>query len=68
MTAAEKFSELPAPLRGGIWMMTAALSFTVMTALIRNVAQEIHPFEIAFFRILTNLLLMMPFVLRFLGR
>jgi drug/metabolite transporter (DMT)-like permease len=45
-------------------MMAAALSFTIMTTLIRDVASEVHPFEIAFFRVLTNLLLMMPFVLR----
>ena len=45
-------------------MMAAALSFTIMTALVREVAQDIHPFEIAFFRVLTNLLLMLPFVWR----
>lgn len=51
-------------LRGGAWMMAAALSFTIMTTLIREVATDIHPFEIAFFRALTNLLLMLPFVWR----
>jgi drug/metabolite transporter (DMT)-like permease len=45
-------------------MMAAALAFTVMTTLIRHVATEIHPFEIGFFRALTNLLLMVPFVVR----
>lgn len=45
-------------------MMAAALSFTIMTALVREVARDIHPFEIAFFRVLTNLLLMLPFVWR----
>lgn len=45
-------------------MMSAALSFTVMTALIRYLATEIHPFEIGFFRAAVNLLLMVPFVLR----
>jgi drug/metabolite transporter (DMT)-like permease len=45
-------------------MMAAALSFTIMTTLIREVADEVHPFEIAFFRVLTNLLLMLPFALR----
>lgn len=52
-------------LRGGLWMMAAALAFTVMTVLIRDVAASgIHPIQIAFFRALTNLLLMMPFVVR----
>jgi len=45
-------------------MMGAAASFTIMTALIRVIAQEIHPFEIGFFRTITNLILMIPFVLR----
>ena len=45
-------------------MTAGALSFTIMTTLIREVAQEIHPFEIGFFRCLTNLLCMLPFVFR----
>jgi len=45
-------------------MIGAAASFTIMTALIRVIAQEIHPFEIGFFRTITNLILMIPFVLR----
>jgi len=45
-------------------MMSAAVSFTVMTTLIRYLATEIHPFEIGFFRAVVNLLLMVPFVLR----
>ena len=45
-------------------MMAAALSFTIMTTLIREVATDVHPFQIAFFRVLVNLLLMLPFVLR----
>ena len=44
--------------------MAAALSFTIMTALIREVARDIHPFEIALFRTVTNLLLMLPFAVR----
>ena len=45
-------------------MAAAALSFTLMTALIREVAKDVHPFEIAFFRVVTNLLLMLPFAIR----
>lgn len=59
---------MPAALKGGLWIMGAALTFTIMTALIRETAASgVHPFEIAFFRALTNLLLMMPFVLRTRG-
>ncbi len=55
---------VPAALRGGLWMMAAALAFTVMTTLIRRVAVEIHPFEIAFVRAAVNLVLMIPYAMR----
>ncbi|MEE8333961.1 MAG: DMT family transporter [Alphaproteobacteria bacterium] len=50
--------------RGGLWMLAGALSFTLMTALIREVAQEIHPFEVGFFRTVVNFLLILPFAIR----
>lgn len=55
---------MPAAIRGGLWMVASAASFTVMTALIREAAAHVHPFEIAFFRALINLFLMIPFALR----
>lgn len=58
------FGSIPPAVRGGLWMMFAALSFTVMTTLIRHIAVEIHPFEIAFIRALVNLLLLLPFAIR----
>lgn len=67
MRAGIWFARLPPVLRGGLWMMNAALSFTIMTALIRKVGHEVHPFEIAFFRTSTNLVLMAPFAWR-MGR
>lgn len=60
----QRFGALPPTLRGGLWMMAAALSFTIMTTLIRETARDVHPFEIAFFRTSTNLILMLPFALR----
>jgi drug/metabolite transporter (DMT)-like permease len=57
-------NKLPAGIRGGLWMAAAAASFTVMTTLIRQAATNVHPVEIAFFRALTNLLLMIPFAVR----
>ena len=51
-------------LRGGLWLMGAALSFTLMTAFIREAAQHIHPFEIAFVRVVVNLVLLLPFLLK----
>lgn len=55
---------MPPAIRGGLWMAAAAASFTVMTALIRETAKEVHPFEIAFFRALVNLVLMLPYAIR----
>jgi drug/metabolite transporter (DMT)-like permease len=55
---------LPAALRGGLWMAAAAVAFTVMTTLIRETAKGVHPFEIAFFRALVNFALMLPFAIR----
>lgn len=45
-------------------MAAAAAAFTVMTTLIREAATSVHPFEIAFFRALVNLLLMLPYAIR----
>lgn len=45
-------------------MVAAAAAFTVMTTLIRETAKEVHPFEIAFFRALVNLILMLPYAIR----
>lgn len=59
---------MSAALRGGLWMVAAAASFTLMTTLIREVAGGgIHPFEIGFFRTVVNLLLMIPFIVRTRG-
>ena len=48
-------------------MSAAAAAFTLMTTFIREAAKEVHPFEIAFFRALVNLILMLPFALRMGG-
>lgn len=64
MSQTTYFSRLSPTVQGGVWMTAGALSFTIMTTLIREVAQDIHPFEIGFFRCLTNLLCMLPFVFR----
>jgi drug/metabolite transporter (DMT)-like permease len=45
-------------------MAAAAVAFTIMTTLIRETAKSVHPFEIAFFRALVNLALMIPFAAR----
>jgi drug/metabolite transporter (DMT)-like permease len=64
MTVESRFTAAPPVVRGAFWMICAAASFTIMTALVRKMAGEIHPFEIGFVRVVTNLVLMLPFAFR----
>ena len=54
-----KFIALSAPMRGAIWMLLACVFFAVVGILVRQISKEIHPFEIAFFRALIVLLIML---------
>ena len=47
-------------LRGALLMAAAAVAFAVMHGSVRWVSAEIHPFEIAFFRNLFGLLVLIP--------
>jgi len=47
-------------------MVMAATCFTAMLSTIRFVAQDLHPFEIAFFRYLVTMIWMAPTLIRFL--
>jgi len=53
-----------AALRGMALMLLATVSFSVMHAMIRHVSAEVHPFEIAFFRNLFGLAIVIPWFLR----
>ena len=55
---------ISAPLRGIILMALAALLFACMHAVIRHVSASLHPFEIAFFRNVFALLLVLPWFIR----
>ncbi len=52
------------PVRAALWMVGAALFFSGLSALIRQLGQEMHPFEVAFFRNLFGFLFMVPWVMR----
>ena len=45
--------------RGGLWMVCAGACWAVMSGMIRYLADELHPFEIAFFRVLFGAFLML---------
>lgn len=63
-TIFDRFAAIPAPLRGAIWALIAALSSAVAAALIRYVSKTYHPFEVAFFRSVFALLFMAPWLVR----
>lgn len=55
---------LPAPLAGALLMALAAAAFSVMHAAIRHLSAEMHPFEIAFFRVFFGFFALAPVFLR----
>ena len=63
-TFAAAVSRIPAPTRGALWMMLSCLFFAVMSALVRHLAGELHPFELAFFRNAFGLLFILPWFWR----
>jgi drug/metabolite transporter (DMT)-like permease len=55
---------VPAPMRGILLMLFAALSITAMNVMIRQVSEQLHVFEIAFFRHLFGTLVLLPLIAR----
>lgn len=55
---------IPTPVRGALWMLTSTASFVVMSVVARRLAADIHPFEVAFFRVFFGLLFILPWLLR----
>jgi drug/metabolite transporter (DMT)-like permease len=56
---------IPAPLRGVFFMLVSTILFTGMQVTVRHVSEELHPFEIAFFRNFFGLLVVSPLLFRF---
>ncbi|PCI42285.1 MAG: hypothetical protein COB46_00660 [Rhodospirillaceae bacterium] len=48
---------------GAAWMVLAACLLATLSLLVRQVSGELHPFEIAFFRNIAQLLLMVPWLI-----
>ncbi len=51
-------------LRGMFWMLVATVCLALMHVSIRHVSQQVHPFEIAFFRTVFGLLAVVPWFIR----
>ena len=57
------YNAVPPPIRGVIFMMISALGVVGMNVSIRQIADDIHPFVIAFFRHSIGVCLLMPILL-----
>jgi len=58
-------NNLSSNLRGVLFMFIATICFSLMHALIRHMSGELHPFELAFFRNLFGLLVVLPWFVRY---
>jgi drug/metabolite transporter (DMT)-like permease len=60
----QHLSGLPPPIKAALWMLGAGVFFSGLSALIRHLGQDMHPFEVAFFRNLFGLAFMLPWLMR----
>lgn len=58
------YTAVPPPLRGVMFMMISALGVVAMNVSIRQIADDIHPFVIAFFRHTIGVCLLVPMFVR----
>ncbi len=63
--APEKPTSQNSALRGIFWMVLGTLFISVMHSSIRHLSDAIHPFEIAFFRNLFALIVIVPWILKY---
>lgn len=59
-----RWAAMPPTLRGIIFMSVATVAFSAMHTMVRHVSEEIHPFQIAFFRSFFGLLVFLPMLMR----
>jgi drug/metabolite transporter (DMT)-like permease len=53
---------LPGNTRGALWMLASGLLFSLMALLVKQLGQALDTIEVAFFRCLFGLLVLLPFV------
>ncbi|HSA82471.1 MAG TPA: DMT family transporter [Geminicoccaceae bacterium] len=58
-----QWAGLPDNLRGASWVVLSAVLFTSMAAVVKSLGAQIDSFQLAFFRALFGLLLILPFAL-----
>lgn len=58
------FAALPGTVRGAAWMVLSAMFFSLATATVRHLAQDMHFIEISFFRAMFGLMVFAPWFWR----
>ena len=59
-----RFAALPGSIRGAFWMMAAGIMFVGASATVRHLSDDMHIFEIAFFRSVFGIVFMLPWLTR----
>lgn len=57
------FNRLPANLRGALWVILSGFLLTVMGAMVKEMAKDIHSFQVVFFRCLIGAITLVPFIM-----
>jgi drug/metabolite transporter (DMT)-like permease len=60
----DRFSRLPGNIRGAAWLVLAGLCYTIVNALIKYLGQRLPFLEVAFFRSVLGLLVLLPTMVR----
>lgn len=59
-----RFDALPPITRAAFWVISSGFCATFMNVIVREAAQELHPFEITFFRCVFGFVVLVPFILK----
>jgi drug/metabolite transporter (DMT)-like permease len=57
-------TRLPPVMQAGLWMLIGGAAGGLMNVFIRFASEDVHPFEVVFFRNLFSLVLMLPWLVR----
>ncbi len=59
-----RFDALPPITRAAFWVIVAGFCATLMNVIVREAADELHPFEITFFRCLFGFAVLVPWIVK----
>ncbi len=59
-----RFDMLPPITRAALWVIASGFSSTLMNVIVREAADELHPFEITFFRCLFGFVVLVPWIVK----